>query len=90
VVLVAALLGFNVPTVEGAGNHLDYTFSSNGKLTTVYGQEASEATAVAVQPDGKIVVVVRTDVGGGGNNFAVFRYNADGTLDTSFSQQANA
>jgi uncharacterized delta-60 repeat protein len=34
---------------------------------------------VVVQPDGKIVVAGQNDA-----NFAVVRYNADGSLDTSF------
>src|SRR5688572_32436593 len=83
--LLAALPGFNTSAVQAAGNHLDYTFSGDGKVTTDYGREVSQATAVAIQRDGKIVAVGWTDAGGGGANFAVFRYNVDGTLDTSFS-----
>ncbi|HEV8564614.1 MAG TPA: delta-60 repeat domain-containing protein [Actinomycetota bacterium] len=41
------------------------------------------AFGVAVQPaDGKVVAAGRTS--GGGGKFALARYNADGTLDTSF------
>jgi uncharacterized delta-60 repeat protein len=57
---------------------------------------SDRANAVAVQTDGKIVVAGTvtlvggdTNVPGGGSSFAgydfaVFRYNADGSLDTSF------
>lgn len=42
------------------------------------------ARAVAIQLDGKIVVVGDTRVGAGPFAFALVRYNADGSLDTSF------
>src|SRR5262249_33644368 len=65
---------------------LDPTFGTGGKGTTSFGGSVgNEGDAMALQPDGKIIVVGTTDVGGGGSNFAVARYNADGTLDTTFS-----
>lgn len=85
--LIAALLAFNLPTIKAAGNNLDYTFSTDGKLTTSYiGNVDDEAHAVAIQPDGKIVVAGKTAVGSGAlpANFAVLRYNTNGTIDTSF------
>jgi len=42
------------------------------------------ANAVALQPDGKIVVAGRSN-GGGNNDFSLARYNADGTPDPAFS-----
>ena len=39
---------------------------------------------MAVQSDGKIVVVGSTQAGGSGPNLAIARYNGDGTLDASF------
>ena len=59
---------------------LDTTFSGDGKQTTDFGG-LDEANAVALQADGKIVVVGRE----GGNDFALARYNPNGSLDTSFS-----
>jgi uncharacterized delta-60 repeat protein len=60
---------------------LDTTFDGDGKVTTDIGYYA-EAYAVALQPDGKIVVV------GESFNFhlslAVLRLNSDGSFDTSF------
>jgi uncharacterized delta-60 repeat protein len=41
------------------------------------------AWALAIQPDGKIVAAGAAQVGGGA--FALVRYNTDGTLDTTFS-----
>src|SRR5439155_19461396 len=43
------------------------------------------ANAVAMQPDDKIVVVGSTFSALSGYDFALTRYNPDGTLDTSFS-----
>ncbi len=45
---------------------------------------AIEANGVALQADGKIVVV-GADGGGPGSDFALARYNPNGSLDTSFS-----
>jgi len=66
---------------------LDSSFGSGGLVTTSFGGIRDEAKDVAIQSDGKIVVA-------GQNrtfptipftfNFALARYNTDGTLDTSF------
>ena len=60
---------------------LDMSFSGGGFETTDFGAGDDEATAVALQGNGKIVVV---GVAGGGD-FALARYNPNGSLDTSFS-----
>lgn len=67
--------------------------SSNGALDTSFGGGDGivttdlggfdVATAMAIQADGKILVAGYTDYGFD-NNFALARYNSDGTLDTSF------
>ncbi|RYX80306.1 hypothetical protein EON83_29255 [bacterium] len=59
---------------------LDTTFSGDGLATTQIGTTSSIAYDLALQSDGKIVVV-----GTSNNNFAILRYNSNGTLDTSFS-----
>ncbi|MFI9152156.1 calcium-binding protein [Streptomyces sp. NPDC053367] len=78
-------------TRHNADGTLDTSFGGDGKVTTAInnmnpGLQWSEAHAVTLQADGKIVVV--------GNSwreyedccwFVVARYNTDGTLDTSFS-----
>ncbi len=63
---------------------LDTTFSGDGKQETAIGFE-SFAKDVEVLPDGKIVVAGHSHDGSIGNNFALARYNTDGSLDTSFS-----
>jgi uncharacterized delta-60 repeat protein len=81
VVLVSvALAAAFVPAAFGAAGDLDSSFSGDGKLATTFGKWEKSATAVAVQPDGKIVVGVSSRV------FAVGRYNADGTLDSTFTK----
>ncbi|WP_372722763.1 DUF4347 domain-containing protein, partial [Novipirellula sp.] len=61
---------------------LDTSFDSDGYAITDAGGIDS-AAAIAIQSDGKIVAAGTTDAGG--NNFAVVRYNTDGSLDTTFS-----
>ena len=66
---------------------LDTTFGDDGIVTTdIAGHRNERAYAVAVQPDGKIVVAGQTNNAGDGNldDGALIRYNANGTLDASF------
>jgi uncharacterized delta-60 repeat protein len=60
---------------------LDSTFGSGGKVTLLVGTE-SYANAVALQPDGKIVVAGTAN--GTLPEFAVARFNPNGTPDTTF------
>jgi uncharacterized delta-60 repeat protein len=62
---------------------LDTGFDTDGKVTTPIGASRSYARSVAVQADGKILVAGYSTIGGN-SDFAVVRYNADGSLDTSF------
>lgn len=69
-------------TVSGA---LDPTFDGDGKVTTDFGGRSDGADDLALQADGKIVAA------GSGFpeevrpvDFALARYNRDGTLDTTF------
>jgi uncharacterized delta-60 repeat protein len=65
---------------------LDSTFGTGGKVVTEfvtpppYDPEVV-ASAVAIQGDGRIVAA-----GGAGERFALARYNADGTLDSTFGE----
>ena len=61
---------------------LDLSFSQNGRAETSFGVNSfTRAEGVAIQADGKAVAAGYTSPGG---NFALARYNTDGTLDTSF------
>jgi uncharacterized delta-60 repeat protein len=62
---------------------LDPSFGGDGKVVAPFGGE-DEAADVAIQADGKIVAAGRTSVGGNSSNFALARYNPDGSLDSSF------
>ena len=67
-----------------ANGTLDGSFSHDGKLTTRFSsRQCVEPSAVALQRDGKIVVVGRSGCANG--RFAVARYRPDGRLDRSFS-----
>jgi uncharacterized delta-60 repeat protein len=61
---------------------LDTTFGNGGKVTTgTYGFQPS----AVLQPDGKIILVAWTGAtSGGGQPAPMARYNADGSLDTTF------
>ena len=62
---------------------LDSTFGTGGKVITDIGSGTNDrGHAVAIQIDGKIVVAGYSN--GGDSDFAVARYNPDGSLDTSF------
>ncbi len=65
------------------GNSLDISFGNGGKVTTQIGSSFAYANAIAIQPDNKIVAA-GYDSNGANNDFALARYNADGSLDTSF------
>jgi uncharacterized delta-60 repeat protein len=59
---------------------LDDTFSGNGVAKLGFGDDSDEAADVAIQSDGRIVVVGTTGLG----EFALARYEEDGTLDPTF------
>jgi uncharacterized delta-60 repeat protein len=85
-VAVASLLlavAFEVPSAAGLGGDLDPSFGDGGRVITVF-PGGSDAHAVAIQPDGRIVVVGAAAGPSGRGAFAVARYELDGTLDAAF------
>jgi uncharacterized delta-60 repeat protein len=64
---------------------LDTTFSGDGKVTTGFSAGDDVGSGIAVQSDDKIVVVGTSDNGSGASQFAVARFNANGSLDNTFS-----
>lgn len=62
---------------------LDSTFDGDGKLTTSIGTLEDIAYAMAIQPDGKILVGGQSN-NGSGYDLALVRYNVNGTLDNGF------
>jgi uncharacterized delta-60 repeat protein len=61
---------------------LDAAFGAGGKVITTFGG-ADQASSLGIQADGKIVVAGHTD-NGTSTDFAVARYNPDGSLDAAF------
>ncbi|MES2617629.1 MAG: T9SS type A sorting domain-containing protein [Bacteroidota bacterium] len=59
---------------------LDNSFSNDGKVITVLSIGQDEPRAIALQPDGKILLAGYSDA-----LFAVVRYKQNGTLDSTFS-----
>ncbi|MBE2281863.1 MAG: hypothetical protein IAE77_00215 [Prosthecobacter sp.] len=73
------MLVHSLPSLHGALGDLDATFGSSGKVITNIGGESARASAVAVQADGKIVLV-----GSAENDGLVVRYTKAGALDAGF------
>jgi uncharacterized delta-60 repeat protein len=75
-----------------ADGSIDRCFGIDGKVTTDMGSglRQEEALAVAIQSDGKIIVVGYAAIDATPpapnlpSTFAIARYNSDGTLDTGF------
>jgi uncharacterized delta-60 repeat protein len=74
----------NKPLLEVlAVGDLDTTFGTGGKVTTQIGNTGSEALALALQADGKFVAAGYS-TNGANVDFALARYNSNGSLDTAF------
>jgi uncharacterized delta-60 repeat protein len=74
-----------VQAYGAAGDH-DLTFGTQGStLTSFSGVAAAEANGLAIQADGKSVLVGACTNFDPGHTICIARYNTDGTLDTSFS-----
>lgn len=80
---LALVVAFGVPLALGAGGDLDPTFGVGGQVTTAF-PGGSFANAVAIQSDGKIVVVGAAAGPSVRGEFAVARYETDGLLDPTF------
>jgi uncharacterized delta-60 repeat protein len=67
---------------------LDEDFGEGGKVSTSFSEDADTAYAMLIQADGKIIVA--GDAQGGtsetGLDFALARYNEDGSLDEDFGE----
>lgn len=80
--LIINVIVFCSTTIKASGT-LDPGFGTGGKVITNINSDYAEG--VLIQPDGKIILV--GSVGGNpstGYDFALLRYNTDGTLDSSF------
>jgi uncharacterized delta-60 repeat protein len=87
---VIMLICLIVPhTAEAAAGDLDSTFGIGGQVTSDLKRSTDLANAVAIQADGKLVVVGETYQNNdfSGEDFVVARYNPDGTLDRTFGSR---
>ncbi len=83
--LLAGVVGSGIGIAHAAPGDLDAGFGAgSGKVTTAIGTGGDYARALAVQPDGKLVVAGYCN-NGGNSSFCLARYNADGSLDTGFN-----
>lgn len=83
------LVRFNTDGSLDDGSGTDLTpadsFGTSGLVTTDIGGSADSARSIEIQSDGKIVVAGQSNLGAvNGNDFALARYNADGSLDSTF------
>ena len=77
--------GFALVRYDSFGT-LDNTFSGDGVQFTKRVGMDTWGTALTIQPDSKIVAAGHSSMNdGSGSDFALARYDADGTLDTTFS-----
>jgi uncharacterized delta-60 repeat protein len=69
---------------------IDESFGKGGITTQPLARFDSTAKSVALQSDGRIVIAGWAEQRGYGYDFGVARFNADGTLDSSFGNQGIA
>ncbi|HEX9377080.1 MAG TPA: delta-60 repeat domain-containing protein [Actinomycetota bacterium] len=81
----AWLLTIGAGTSWATSGDLDTSFSGDGRVATVVSGDASDAWDVAVQDDGKIVVVGSAGVDFQHADWGLVRYKRGGALDKSFS-----
>lgn len=89
VTMVAVVMSIILPPglARAAVGDLDNTFDTDGKLSTDFFGGPEAAFDVVVQPDGRIIVAGAARTASTGADFALARYNSDGSLDTSFGAE---
>lgn len=81
--LCTCIASLAIQTVYSQPGSLDFTFGTDGIAITDFGGSGDYAYAMALQSDGKIVLAGYA-YAGSTNDFALVRYNANGTLDNTF------
>nr|WP_255651232.1 Calx-beta domain-containing protein [Cesiribacter sp. SM1] len=79
---------FAIARYKSNGKQPDKDFGSDGIVITDFEGGDDKARAMAVQPDGKIIVAGQSYESGKGF-FSLVRYNTNGSLDTSFGNRGD-
>jgi uncharacterized delta-60 repeat protein len=80
-----ALVSAIAPAARSSPGDLDATFGGgDGIVRTDLSRQEDDGFAVAIQPNGKIVVAGEAGVGGPNPRFAIVRYRPHGSLDPTF------
>ncbi|HUS63140.1 MAG TPA: hypothetical protein VMZ28_01310 [Kofleriaceae bacterium] len=66
-------------TIRGAAGELDLTFGDGGEVSLSFGEPNTSIRGMALQPDGKLVVVGEVN-----GDWGIARFTADGALDEGF------
>ncbi len=89
--LLPLLFVLSCANLHAQPGSLDNSFGMGGKVLTGLGRSEAQANTMAVQPDGKILCAgmaytanTNREYEGDSYNAVIFRYNADGSPDTSF------
>jgi uncharacterized delta-60 repeat protein len=80
---LASALVMVIPSTAHASGSLDPSFGTGGAVSAHLGG-TDRADDVLIQADGKIVAAGSTSTADGGQDFALTRHLADGSLDTTF------
>jgi uncharacterized delta-60 repeat protein len=81
--ILAALITLEAQATPGQPGTLDTSFGAGGKVVTSVGLKDDNVADLVLQQDGKLVLA-GTCYNASDSDFCALRYNADGTLDTSF------
>jgi len=73
-----------------ADGSLDSSFDTDGKVTTDFFGFDDQGNGVAIQNDGRIVIAGTAKPANDTSDFGVVRYDANGTLDTTFDGDGKA
>ena len=81
----SSMVNFTVVAAPVSAGALDVSFNLTGQVFTDINTSLDGIQAIAIQSDGKIVAAGSADSNSStGLDFALVRYNLDGSLDTSF------
>ncbi|HEY6188831.1 MAG TPA: Calx-beta domain-containing protein, partial [Pyrinomonadaceae bacterium] len=92
VLLAALFILCGSQQASAAGGDLDTTFGGSGFIPLMTGDIINDgaATAVVLQPDGKLVISLYSTSSSGTNKIYLVRLNTDGSFDSSFGSGGKA